>query len=171
MKDEPRAIRRAVASDAPEVAELWLRSRRAAIPSIPSPPHDDDDVRCWIGEVVVPRGDTWVMGNDDGLVALLVLEDDWIDHLYVDPAWTGRGLGTALVEFAKAARPAGLTCGRFRRTPERGGSMNDTASPRWPRPTATTRRARRTSGITGPADEDGPRNPNWRRRVLSTLII
>lgn len=96
MKDEPRAIRRAVASDAPEVAELWLRSRRAAIPSIPSPPHDDDDVRCWIGEVVVPRGDTWVMGNDDGLVALLVLEDDWIDHLYVDPAWTGRGLGTAL---------------------------------------------------------------------------
>ncbi|HEX9999574.1 MAG TPA: GNAT family N-acetyltransferase [Actinoplanes sp.] len=46
-------------------------------------------------------------------LAMLVLDDDWVDQLYVDPALTGRGLGSRLVELAKARRPAGLQLWTF----------------------------------------------------------
>ncbi len=42
-----------------------------------------DEVRAWIREVVLLGCEVWV-ADDDGVVALLVLKDDWIDQLYVD---------------------------------------------------------------------------------------
>lgn len=39
--------------------------------------------------------------------------DDWIDQLYVDPECTGKGLGTRLVDVAKASRPGGLQLWTF----------------------------------------------------------
>ena len=35
------------------------------------------------------------------MVGLLVLRPRWIDQLYVDPAWSGRGVGTTLLDVAK----------------------------------------------------------------------
>lgn len=46
-------------------------------------------------------------------LAVLVLDGDWIDQLYVEPACTGRGLGSRLVELAKARRPEGLQLWTF----------------------------------------------------------
>ena len=68
----------------------------------------DQDVRGWFATVVLPSRGVWVVDVDDAIVALLVLEDEWVDQLYVDPDWTGRGLGTRLLAVAKAQRPAGL---------------------------------------------------------------
>jgi len=42
------------------------------------------------------------------VVGLLVLRDDWIDQLYVDPDLTGRGIGARLLALAKRERPHGL---------------------------------------------------------------
>jgi GNAT superfamily N-acetyltransferase len=50
---------------------------------------------------------------DSRPLAVLVLDDDWIDQLYVDPAFTGRGLGSLLIELAKSCRPAGLQLWTF----------------------------------------------------------
>jgi len=44
---------------------------------------------------------------------MLVLRDEWIDQLYVDPDFTGRGVGTQLLDFAKRARPRGLRLSTF----------------------------------------------------------
>lgn len=114
MHGDDWEVRRADAGEANEVAELWLSSRRGAVPPIPPPIHSDDDVRSWFLEVVLPRGDTWVLDGDTGIVGLLVLADGRVDQLYVKPDWNGDGVGSKLLDFAKAARPNGLGLWTFR---------------------------------------------------------
>jgi GNAT superfamily N-acetyltransferase len=106
-------LRRAGADDAGAVAEVWLRSRRASIPAIPAPVHDDDEVRAYFESVVLPGLPTWVIERDAYVVAILVLRDRWIEHLYVDPEWTGQGLGSELLGRAKQVHPDGLDLWTF----------------------------------------------------------
>ena len=47
------------------------------------------------------------------LVGLLVLDGDWVDQLYVEPALTGRGIGTKLLVLAKRERSGGLRLRTF----------------------------------------------------------
>ena len=47
-------------------------------------------------------------------MALLVLTDDWVDQLYVDPDRTGAGVGCRLLGVAKERRPQGLQLWTFR---------------------------------------------------------
>jgi GNAT superfamily N-acetyltransferase len=144
--------RRARPEEARAIANLWLRSRYASIPAIPAPAHSDDETREWFASVVVPNRDVWVIAHDDLPLALLVLADGWVDHLYVDPQWTGRGLGSALIGFAKELRPERLDLWTFqsniaaRRFYERHGFVaidmtdgeNEERAPdvhyRWPSP-------------------------------------
>lgn len=102
-------IRRAVIDEAETIADLWLRSRAASVPAIPPPVHTDDEVRRHFSEVLVPKRETWIAEAASGeIVGVLVLHDAWLDQLYIDPAWTGRGIGSRLLELAKIRRPEGL---------------------------------------------------------------
>jgi GNAT superfamily N-acetyltransferase len=60
-----------------------------------------------LGEVF-PSADVWVAERDGRVVGVLVLEDDLLDWLFVAPDAQGTGVGTALLERAKAERPDGL---------------------------------------------------------------
>jgi GNAT superfamily N-acetyltransferase len=107
-------LRRAAASDAEAVADVLIRSRRAATGSIPAAVHTDDETREWVSRVVLPQREVWLAESTAGeALAVMVLDGDWIDQLYVDPAWTGKGLGTRLVDLAKSRRPAGLQLWTF----------------------------------------------------------
>ena len=106
-------IRRATAADAAAVAEVWLLSRKASVPAIPPPVHDDADVRLFFAQVVIPERDTWVIDLDGEVVALLALEGGWVDHLYVRPDHVGHGLGSELLALAKRQRPDGLDLWTF----------------------------------------------------------
>ena len=76
--------------------------------------HTDDEVRRWIAERVVPHTELWLAEDDGGaLVGLLVLDDDWLEQLYVEPTLTGRGIGSELIGLAKRARPEGLRLWTF----------------------------------------------------------
>jgi ribosomal protein S18 acetylase RimI-like enzyme len=105
-------VRRAVASDAAAVADVWLRSFATALPSVRRA-HTDDQVRAWFREVVVPGEETWVATADESVVGMMVLDDEDLDQLYLDPAWQGRGIGGRLVDLAKQRRPAGLALWTF----------------------------------------------------------
>lgn len=107
------APRRAGPTEAAVVAELYLRARHAAVPAIPPLVHDDDEVRRWFAEVVLPQREVWVVGAAGEPCALLVLDGAWLDQLYVDPARTGDGLGASLVDEAKRQRPDGLDLWAF----------------------------------------------------------
>ncbi|MEU8703985.1 GNAT family N-acetyltransferase [Streptomyces sp. NPDC048565] len=105
-------VRRAVDSDAAAVAEVWLRSFTAALPSVRRA-HTDDQVRSWFRAVVVPGQETWVATFEDSVVAMMVLDGEDLDQLYLDPAWQGQGIGGRLVDLAKQRRPAGLALWTF----------------------------------------------------------
>jgi GNAT superfamily N-acetyltransferase len=104
----PFLVRRAVQTDAAAISTTWLRARRAAVPAIPAPTHSDGEVRSWLALVVLPTRATWVIEHDSRVVAVMVLEEGWVDQLYVDPAYTGRGMGSQLLTLAKEQSPGGL---------------------------------------------------------------
>lgn len=105
--------RRAVPQDAGAVADILIRSRRAALGAIPAGVHSDAEMRGWVSAVVVPDREVWLMEDDGRPLAVLVLDDGWVDQLYVDPDFTGRGLGSHLIELAKSRRPDGLQLWTF----------------------------------------------------------
>jgi GNAT superfamily N-acetyltransferase len=106
-------IRKAAQGEAGPLAALWLRSRTASFPSIPPTVHTDEEVHQWFEEVVLPTCEVWVADSSGEAMALMVLDQEWIDQLYVDPTATGNGIGGALVEHAKALRPTGLKLWTF----------------------------------------------------------
>ena len=63
---------------------------------------------------VLEEQEVWLAFAADGvLLGLMVLDGDWLGQLYVDPAWTGCGLGARFVELAKRRRPGGLQLWTF----------------------------------------------------------
>lgn len=107
-------LRRAEPEDARVVADVLIRSRQAAAGAIPAAVHSDVEVRQWIRAVVIPEREVWLMEDTDSRpLAVLVLDEDWVDQLYVDPAFTGRGWGSRLIELAKSRRPGGLQLWTF----------------------------------------------------------
>ena len=92
---------------------MWLRSWAASVPGIPPPVHTEDEVRAWFEEVVLPKREVWVVDHGGAVLALLVLENEWIDQLYVEPGHTGRGIGGRLMAVAKRQRPSLLRLWTF----------------------------------------------------------
>lgn len=106
-------IRRANAGDAGAIGDVWLASWRATFDFEPG--HPDDDVRRWLATELLPRNETWVAVDTDGVVvALMALSDAMVEQLYVSPGWIGRGVGRRFVDLAKERRPAGLDLYCFR---------------------------------------------------------
>ena len=106
-------IRRGEPADARAAAGVWLRSRKASIPAIPAPVHDDDDVRGYFSGHVIENCELWLAEEAGAVVGVLVLGGDWVDQLYVDPDHWGRGIGSALLDVAKRQRPGGLRLWTF----------------------------------------------------------
>ncbi|MCG8588338.1 MAG: GNAT family N-acetyltransferase [Proteobacteria bacterium] len=98
------------------IAELWHRSKRRAYPYLTTEQsYSLEDNRRYFREVVCPRCQVLVAELDGQLVGLLALEDQFIDQLYVDPRFQGRGVGSGLLARAKELSPAGLTLYTFQR--------------------------------------------------------
>jgi GNAT superfamily N-acetyltransferase len=108
----PVTLRPAGSADAAAIAEVWLRSFDAALPTVRRA-HPDDEVRGWIRDVLVPRHDTWVAEVGGTVVGVLALSDGWIDQLYLDPDWRGRGIGDRFVGLAQRRQPSGLQLWTF----------------------------------------------------------
>jgi GNAT superfamily N-acetyltransferase len=106
-------IRRALPGEAGPLAQLWLRSRAASGPSIPATIHTDEEVHQWFEEVVLQTCEVWVADSTGEAIALMVLDHEWIDQLYVDPASTRMGIGGALLDHAKRQRPTEIKLWTF----------------------------------------------------------
>ena len=99
-------VRRATVDDADQVAELYLATRRAAEPAMPPQIHSAASVLAHMTREVADR-EVWVAEGDE-IVGFMTLADAFLDALYVGPDHQGAGIGTALLELAKARRPGGF---------------------------------------------------------------
>ena len=101
-------LRPAAAGDAVVLADLYLRSRKELVAFAPLA-HSDENVRGWIAQHLIPAGRTTVAvveGTVVGFISVSTADDcSWITHLYLDPDWIGRGIGTKLLERARTALP------------------------------------------------------------------
>jgi ribosomal protein S18 acetylase RimI-like enzyme len=102
-------IRRMDAGEIEAVARLWRRSREASQPWLEARMGHtaEDDLRFFRGTIAA-ENDVWV-AVDGEVAGFLAIKGDRLGWLYVDPAAQGRGLGSALLDMAKALSPAGLT--------------------------------------------------------------
>ncbi len=116
-------IRRARGADAAAIAEVYIASRRGAARYFPTV-HSDDDIRGWIASHVVPNLEVWVAEAADAaqgkIIAMMALDGDMLEQLYVAPAWQRRGVGDGLLALAMRERPAILRLWTFQKnTPAR----------------------------------------------------
>ena len=99
-------FRAATGADADAVATVYLRSRKELVACAPLA-HPDADVREWIRRRLIPAGGTTVAVVDGLVVGMLAVSRGaacgWIDQLYLLPEWVGRGIGTRLLDIARAA--------------------------------------------------------------------
>ena len=97
-------IRPAEPDDAPRLARIHLEARRAAMPPTIHPEHE---VVAWVAGNI-ERDEVWVAEVDGEPAAYARLTEEWLDDLYVDPAYAGQGIGSDLLDLAKVRRPDGF---------------------------------------------------------------
>lgn len=99
------------AVDLAEIAELYIATRRASVPAMPAPVHDDEAIRRWFADLADPRPglakEIWV-AEDEEILGFAVLDGSWLDSLYVGPQHQASGIGSALLDVVKAQRPGGF---------------------------------------------------------------
>jgi GNAT superfamily N-acetyltransferase len=100
-------------SDTAEAATVWWRSRHADDSQLPPAIHTAAEVATWFADVLLPDAQTWLALDDDRIVAVLTLDGDDLDQLYVVPEAAGQGVGSTLVDLAKDLRPGGLALWTF----------------------------------------------------------
>ena len=107
-------LRRATRADAPTLADIHITARAAAMPWL-RVVHSPEETRWWMSQVVVPRLDVWIAERDGTMLGFAALQDEWLEHLYVEPSAWRAGAGTLLLNHARQRRPQGLKLWTFQR--------------------------------------------------------
>jgi GNAT superfamily N-acetyltransferase len=107
-------VRPAHIGDAAAVANIYLASRRAALPYIRNA-HTDEEIRTWVPSILLMRTQVWVAELHGAAVGFFALHGDHLDHLYLQPGYYRRGIGSLLLDKAKDLSPQRLTLWTFQR--------------------------------------------------------
>ena len=94
-------VRRGEASEALAVAALYRRTAKREWDFLY--PHTPEEDLGHFGKSFV-RGVVWVVEVEGAIAGFCAVRRGWIDHLYVDHAFHGRGIGQALVAQALKRR-------------------------------------------------------------------
>lgn len=99
-------IRLATPEDAPGIIDVYLRARERMtyLPEV----HTPDEIGDYIRQLVLPNREVWIAERDERLLGFAALGKGTLEHLYVHPWAQSFGVGSALLEKAKARRPEGL---------------------------------------------------------------
>ncbi|WP_217577156.1 GNAT family N-acetyltransferase [Mesorhizobium sp. GbtcB19] len=97
------AIRPAIASDAAAIATMMRASLNAFawMPVLHTPEED----LFFIRDILLPNQQVTVAVAGEPIVGFIAVDGDWVEQLYLDPARTGQGIGSRLLDQATADMP------------------------------------------------------------------
>jgi ribosomal protein S18 acetylase RimI-like enzyme len=91
------------------VVRVWIRSREENQPWLEARmAYGHADSLRHFRDVIAKENEVWVAVARGAPVGLMALRAGFIDQLYVDPGAQRNGVGSALLDHAKRACPAGL---------------------------------------------------------------
>lgn len=96
------ALRPGSAADAGRICEIFWAAR-ARMPYLPAL-YTFEQTAWWVEHVMAAQSELRVAERDGNPVGFAALQEDWLDHLYVDPAAQGQGVGEALLAETKRRR-------------------------------------------------------------------
>jgi GNAT superfamily N-acetyltransferase len=108
------SLRKATSDDAPALADIHLRARRACMSYLPDI-HSPEDVLAWIREIIPQHDEVWLAEDGGRVVGFFMLSDNLLYHLYVAPERHGQGAGSLLFERVKELSPEGFRLWVFQR--------------------------------------------------------
>lgn len=88
--------------DETDAAAALHRRAGALIPGYDTSRHTPAEDRAFYRDTVFAQGPIWGAFEGDRLLGHLALAPGWIEHLYVDPARHGEGIGRALLAIVQA---------------------------------------------------------------------
>ncbi|PBB16406.1 GNAT family N-acetyltransferase [Mesorhizobium sp. WSM4313] len=88
-------LRPAIASDAPAIA-ITMRASLDTLSWMPLLHTPEEDL-FFIRDILLPNQQVTVADAGGRIVGFIAIGGEWIDQLYLDPAWTGQGIGTRLL--------------------------------------------------------------------------
>jgi GNAT superfamily N-acetyltransferase len=62
--------------------------------------HTPDEDLAFISVTVLPLQRVTVAEAGEGIVGFIAVHGEWVEQLYIEPAWTGRAIGSRLLEEA-----------------------------------------------------------------------
>ena len=96
-------------NDLETVTRFWYDAQRVAMPRLMSRNiFEFEGAREYFRNVITVENQIWVYELDSIPVAFLGIKGEFIDRLYVNPAYHRQGIGTALIEYAKTLSPGHL---------------------------------------------------------------
>ena len=85
------------AAEVDAVTELFLDARRAALPKLKFRRTNVETCE-WMREVVFPQRSIRIAEQDGEIVGFAARDGAWLEHLYVKVGFTGRGIGSELLQ-------------------------------------------------------------------------
>jgi GNAT superfamily N-acetyltransferase len=134
LSAESVTFKRAEVGDGAAVAAVFgaARSEMVYLPALHTPDEDraffsDRVVGSVSHDVTVAEASRAAEAEDSGgagaeMVGFCAVYAGWIEHLYVTPAWQGRGIGSALLARVMSKNPGGLSLWVFERN-ERAAAL------------------------------------------------
>ena len=96
------------------MARIHLAARRAAMPWLREV-HTDEETHAWAATILPAENEIWVAEADGKVVGFAAVAPGWLNHLYVEPDWQGRGIGHRLLDLAKERSPEEVLLWTFAR--------------------------------------------------------
>jgi ribosomal protein S18 acetylase RimI-like enzyme len=106
MMDQIFLIREYRQEDFDAVTILWRVAREKLLPEGQTDTgHHFYEDRDYFRNQILKKDCIWVVELDHRPVAFMAMEKEFIDQLYVHPRYQHRGIGKALLEFARSQSP------------------------------------------------------------------